>query len=82
MTCIKNLALSEPLVDIIERPLVMSNICPFFQVDLYTVKVEDLEFATQYSLKINRDDTIHALGGWFDVYFSKLNDPVQFSTSK
>ena len=81
MQCIKKIALSEPLVDLVERPLIMSTVCTFLDLDLYTVKPADLDFAVKYELQLTRNDTIYALACWFDVYFTKLQHPVKLSTS-
>jgi len=81
MSCIKDVALSEPLVDYVEKPLIMSKPCTFLELDLYKVKVADLNFSHKYQLEITRSDTIYALVCWFDVYFSHLDNPVILSTS-
>lgn len=81
MNCIRNIALSEPLVDYVEKPLIMSTTCRFLELDLYKVRVKDLDFAHKYELKINRTDTVHAVVCWFDAYFSRLEHPVMLSTS-
>lgn len=81
MRCIKKIALSEPLVDLVETPLIMSTVCTFLDLDLYTVAPADLDFARKYQVEITRDDTVHALAVWFDVHFSKLQHPATLSTS-
>ncbi len=81
MESIKNVALGEPLVDVVERPLITSDTCTFFQLDLYTAKVSDLDFANKYVLNFNRSDMVHALTCWFDAYFSRMKEPVVLSTS-
>lgn len=53
------------------------------------MKVEELDFSSQYLLKIHKDDYIHALVGWyekyiivrFDVQFSSCHVPVRLTTS-
>ena len=81
MECVKRMALGEPLVDMVEREQIITDTCTFFDLDLYTAKVSDLNFANKYSLKFEKTDTIHALTCWFDAYFSKLKNPVLLSTS-
>ena len=81
MKCIKKVALSEPLVGLVERRHIISNTCTFLDLDLYKVKPAELDFANTYELQIIRTDTVHALVCWFDAYFSKLNNPVHLSTS-
>lgn len=81
MACIKKIALAEPLVDLVEKQAIATSVSTFFDLDLYTAKVEDLCFSHKYEIKMNRYDTIHALVCWFDAYFSKLQNPVKLSTS-
>merc|ERR1712241_780693 len=42
MSCIRKVAIQEPLVDVVDRNQVISNSCLLKEVDMYTVKVEDL----------------------------------------
>ena len=35
-------------------------------------KKEDVEFTSEYSLKINCNEKVHALVSWFDCKFSNL----------
>eukprot|EP00826_Nyctotherus_ovalis_P034409 TRINITY_DN2867_c0_g1_i1.p1 TRINITY_DN2867_c0_g1~~TRINITY_DN2867_c0_g1_i1.p1 ORF type:complete len:227 (+),score=47.73 TRINITY_DN2867_c0_g1_i1:265-945(+) len=81
MRCIKEVALGEPLVDVVNSSLIVTDTCKFFEADLYTVKIEDLTFANKYKLKINRDDTVDALVCWFDAEFTRLKNPITLSTS-
>ncbi len=81
MKCVKKIAMSEPLVDLAEKELVMSDICTILELDLYTVTIRDLTFANQYRLKMSRDDTVHAVVCWFDSYFSRLENPKILTTS-
>jgi protein arginine N-methyltransferase 1 len=81
MSCIKATALAEPLVDIVPPAQIMSEGCQIYEIDLYTVKVEDLDFMADFELKFTRDDFCHALVAWFDVQFSKCHAPIGFSTA-
>ena len=54
MDAIKDLALLEPLVDICEPDQVISNAATLINIDIYTVKKEDLDFASNFQLEINR----------------------------
>jgi len=80
MSCIKQLALTEPLVDTCEPKQIMSNACQVLQIDLYTVKVDDLDFSSPFSLEFTRDDYCHALVAYFNVEFSKTHTKLRFST--
>ena len=80
MSIFKQVSLSEPLVDYVEEKAVISNVSTFLDLDLYTVKKEDLNFANQYSVTIKRNGSLDAMVVWFDVIFNKLKTPVQFTT--
>lgn len=81
MKSIKEVALGEPLVDIVDPRLAITNKCKFFEADLYTAKVEDLTFANKYKLMFNEDNIVDALVCWFDTEFSRLKNPITLSTS-
>ncbi|PVF97020.1 S-adenosyl-L-methionine-dependent methyltransferase [Serendipita vermifera] len=79
-SCIKEVALREPLVDTVDIKAV--NTEPFLlkEIDLNTVKKEDLAFIAPFRLKVTRDDYVHAFLAWFDVSFSACHKPLKFST--
>lgn len=80
MSCIKQIATSEPLVDTVDGKQIVTNFCPFLHVNLYTVKKEELAFSAPFALKCRRDDFIHALVAHFDIEFSCCHKPIVFST--
>jgi protein arginine N-methyltransferase 1 len=80
MTAIKKLALLEPLVDNCDPEQVISNAAALLNIDIYTVTKEELDFTSQFSLEINKDDTLHALVAFFNVEFSKTHTKLWFST--
>ncbi|KAI9625521.1 hypothetical protein H4Q26_016240 [Puccinia striiformis f. sp. tritici PST-130] len=79
-SCIKEIALREPLVDTVELRAVTTNPCAVRTFDLLTVTKEDLAFTAPFSLEATRQDYVHALLGWFDVSFRACHKPVSFST--
>lgn len=81
MNCIKQVAISEPMVDSVTRKRIISTTHTFLDLDLYKTTVADLCFAHKYELLVTKTDTIHALVSWFDADFSKLKNPVKLSTS-
>ena len=56
MKCIKEVALAEPLVDTVEQSAVVSNSCTVLEVDIMTVRKEDLDFKANFSVRAARDD--------------------------
>jgi protein arginine N-methyltransferase 1 len=81
MKCVKPAVMSEPLIDICERQAINSSHCKIMEIDLYTVKKEDLDFTAAYELTFFRSDTLHGIISWFDIYFDKLPNKVEFTTS-
>jgi type I protein arginine methyltransferase len=82
MSSIKKWALLEPLVDVVDKPLINTDHCPILDINLKTVTSKELDFASEYTLNIKRDDKIHGLCAWFDTFFSFANPSVKLSTSK
>ncbi|KAL2916120.1 Nuclear SAM-dependent mono-and asymmetric methyltransferase [Polyrhizophydium stewartii] len=77
---IKSMALSEPLVDTVEKRAVVTDAFPIREIDLYTVTVEDLTFDVPFHLKAERDDFVHAIICYFDIRFTACHKMIQFST--
>jgi protein arginine N-methyltransferase 1 len=78
---LKNPALAEPIIDNFPNNNIISNSCKIFDIDLYTVKVEDLDFSAGYEIIFNKDDTFNGFVTWFDVEFDKLPNKIKLSTS-
>lgn len=76
----KQIALTEPLVDTVEMKALVTDPCPVITFDLNTVTTADLAFRVPYSLTAKRSDFIHALIAWFDIEFSACHKPICFST--
>lgn len=55
-SCIKDIALKEPLVDTVDLKAVVSNPCAIRHIDIRTVKKEDLTFKVPFELKATRND--------------------------
>ncbi|XP_075458380.1 protein arginine N-methyltransferase 8 isoform X2 [Ascaphus truei] len=83
MTCIRDVAMKEPLVDIVDPKQVVtnSNSCLIKEVDIYTVKTEELAFTTAFCLQVQRNDYIHALVTYFNIEFTKCHKKTGFSTA-
>ncbi|KAH8828355.1 protein arginine N-methyltransferase [Flagelloscypha sp. PMI_526] len=79
-SCIKDIALKEPLVDTVELKSVVTEPCQFKHIDLLTAKKEDLTFEAPFSLPCTRTDYVHAFLAWFDVSFECTHKKVKFST--
>jgi len=81
MSDIRKVAISEPLVDVVDPKQVVSNSCLLKEVDIYTVKIEDLAFSAPFHLQVRRDDYVHAFVTYFNIEFTKCHKKVGFSTA-
>merc|ERR1719320_1701273 len=63
---------------VVEPKQVCTNTTLIKEVDLYTVKVEDMDFQTPFELTCKRDDFVHGLVSFFSVDFSKCHKRVSF----
>jgi len=81
MLSIKEAALKEPLVDTVDSNAINSDEFAFKQIDINTVKKEDLSFSSSFQLEAKRNDYVHAFLVWFDISFSCCHKPVGFSTA-
>ena len=74
-------AISEPLVDVVDPKQVVTNASLLKEVNLYTVTKEDLEFTASFHLEARRNDYIQALVTFFNVEFTKCHKRTGFSTA-
>ncbi|XP_033111923.1 protein arginine N-methyltransferase 1-like [Anneissia japonica] len=81
MSCIRDVAVSEPLVDCVDPKQVVSNACLLKEIDMYTVKVEDATFSSPFQLKCNRSDYVQALVTYFNIEFTMCHKRTGFSTA-
>jgi len=81
MSHIKEIALREPLVDVVESKALVTKPVVLKKIDIYTVKKEELSFTTPFKLVCARDDYIHAFISWFDIEFTACHKTIHFSTS-
>lgn len=79
-TPFQDVVMSDPLVDTVELRSLVTDSCSFFEIDIHTVKKEDLAFKRSFQIRAQRDDNIHAFISWFDIEFSKGPVPVRFTT--
>jgi len=81
MGVVRRLAMQEPLVDCVDRNQIVTNQSLLLDLDLYTVKTEDLKFSVDFQMSVKRDDYVQAFVAWFDVEFTKCHKRMGFSTS-
>ncbi|KJH49547.1 hypothetical protein DICVIV_04335 [Dictyocaulus viviparus] len=80
MSAIRKVAITEPLVDVVDNAQVVTNNYCLKEIDLYTVKVEDLTWTSEFQLRCARNDYVQALVTFFTVEFSKCHKRTGFST--
>lgn len=80
MSCVREIALAEPLVDIADPNSTVMDSCPVLRLDIMKCSKEDVNFECDYKLNALKTDRVHALLGYFDIHFSFGVDPVVFST--
>lgn len=76
----KDIALRDPLVDIVEDKNLLTEGYMFKSLDLYTVTKEQLAFTSEFKLNAFTPDTFHGFVVWFDIDFEKVHNKVHFST--
>jgi len=81
MSCMRKVAIREPLVDVVDPKQVVSSACMLKEVDLYTVQKADLHFTAPIHLTVRRDDYVHAFVTYFTIDFTKCHKRVGFSTA-
>jgi len=81
MSSLSVAAMKEPLIDVCNGDMINSSYCKILDLDLVTMKKEEVEFSSEYEVVINRRDTVHAIVAWFDTPFDDLEYPQNLSTS-
>jgi len=81
MSAIRKVALTEPIVDVVDRNQVVTNSCLIKEIDIQTMKKEDIPFEAPFHLQIKRNDYIQALVTFFNIEFTHCHKRVGFSTA-
>jgi len=82
MSVLTPTVMKEPLVDYVNKDMIMSDSCKILDIDLVNCKKEDVNFSSKYSLKMRYNGfKVHGLVAWFDTAFSRLTHPAVLSTS-
>lgn len=77
---IKQTVLQLPMVITFRRKEdIMTTINKVIDVDIYTIKKEDVDFTCAYELTAIRDGQVNSIISWFDIQF-ELPSRVTFST--
>lgn len=81
MSVIKDIAIREPVVDVVDAKAIVTDSKPIVHLDILTCKKEDLEFSSQFKLQAQRNDFIHGLVAYFECAFTQVHKPIGFSTA-
>lgn len=78
---VAELAIGEPLSDIVDAATMVTESQCILQMDLREVTCAELDFSAPFALKVLRQDFVHALVVWFDVRFDASESGTVLSTS-
>jgi len=81
MSAIRRVAVSEPIVDVVDRNQVVTGACLVKEIDIQTCTKEDIPFDSPFQIQCKRNDYIHALVTFFNVEFTHCHKRVGFSTA-
>lgn len=81
MSSIRDIALTEPLVDIVDPKQIVTNSCLIKEIDINTMTVDDIKFQSEFHLTFKRNDYGHAFVTYFNIEFSACHKKVGFSTA-
>jgi len=80
-SCIKELALLEPLVDTVDEKQIITNPTKIFEIDILTAKKEEVvAFKSNFEIIVTHTEICHALVAYFDIDFSLGHKTISFST--
>ncbi|XP_056383896.1 protein arginine N-methyltransferase 3 [Hyla sarda] len=81
MSCMKKVVLPEAIVEVVSPDTIISDPFIIKDINCVTTTVKDLDFCSDFSLRVTRDGTCTAVAGYFDMFFEKdCHTPVTFST--
>ena len=76
MTDMRDQHLNEPVFDNINENMLLADEYCFTRIDLNTVKIEELGFASKFENKIVFDGQLNGFVIWFEVGFSPSHEGV------
>eukprot|EP00934_Nitzschia_sp_Nitz4_P006177 Nitzschia sp. Nitz4//scaffold50_size126154//101663//103028//NITZ4_003700-RA/size126154-augustus-gene-0.130-mRNA-1//-1//CDS//3329553743//6167//frame0 len=81
MSPLKDIALREPVVDVVDSKAIVTDPVAFLHLDILTCTKEDLVFSAPFELNVTRNDYVHGLVAYFECAFTQVHKPIGFSTS-
>mmetsp|Transcript_6039 Transcript_6039/g.17454 ORF Transcript_6039/g.17454 Transcript_6039/m.17454 type:complete len:209 (+) Transcript_6039:3-629(+) len=81
MSPLKEIAIKEPVVDVVNSNAIVTDFVPILHLDILTCTKEDLQFSSAFELEAKRNDYVHGLVAFFECAFTQVHKPIGFSTS-
>nr|XP_036882918.1 protein arginine N-methyltransferase 3 [Manis javanica] len=81
MSCMKKAVIPEAVVEVLDPKTLISDPCSIKHIDCHMTSASDLDFSSDFTLKITKTSLCTAVAGYFDIYFEKnCHYRVVFST--
>lgn len=80
MSCIKEIAMQEPLVDYVEGHAVVATSYPILTINVMKVPSGVSKFTSPFKISATKNDRLHAFVCYFDIHFTLGDHVVSFST--
>lgn len=81
MSPIKEIAMQEPVIDVVSGKAVISDCVPILTLDLLKCTKENLSFKSKFKLRASRNDYFGGIVAYFEVGFTQIHKPIGFSTA-
>lgn len=81
MSALGKVAVTEPLVDVVDRNQVVTSACLLKEIDIQTCTKEDIPFQSEFMIQLKRNDYIQAFVTFFNIEFTHCHKRVGFSTA-
>nr|XP_034973278.1 protein arginine N-methyltransferase 3 isoform X2 [Zootoca vivipara] len=82
MSCMKKAVIPEAVVEVLDSGTFISEACVIKRIDCHVVSVSELNFTSDFTLRVTKTSVCTAVAGYFDIYFEKNSSKtVLFSTS-
>ena len=81
MSCMRKYALEEPLIEVVQNESVCSHPAEVLSLDCSKAKLNELEFASGFTMEVTKSGICTGVVGYFDIGFEKnAQNPISFST--
>jgi type I protein arginine methyltransferase len=81
MTPIQEIALREPVVDVVDAKALVTNAVSILHLDILTCSKDDATFEKTFELQATRNDFINGFCAYFECAFTQIHKPIGFSTA-